>query len=332
MKSGGRSNVAASADHLKALVKSHVDGDDERFYTIALQVAARAARSGQHRYAEDLKRVIDEAVRRPVAPSAKTVPIAKPRGELSDLLSVAYPEHSLKDVVLPESVHGQLARVLHEQRQRARLEKHGFVPAHRIMLEGPPGTGKTMTAGALAHDLHLPLFTIRLDSLLSKFMGETSSKLRLVFDAVSDQRAVYFFDEFDALGGDRAGNDVGEARRILNSFLGFIEISPSSSLVVAATNHRKLLDHALFRRFDLVVTYPMPSQEAALELLQRRLRGIQGRIAWVRLADDVLGLSPADLVRAAEAAAKDAILNDAKTVGTERMKKALLDRRAAQGG
>lgn len=324
--------MAASADHLKALVKSHLDGDDERFYTIAMQVAARAARSGQHRYAEDLKRLVDEAAGRPIAPASRTVPIAKPRGELSDLLSVAYPEHSLKDVVLPAAIHGQLDRVLHEQRQRARLEKHGFAPAHRVMLEGPPGTGKTMTAGAVAHDLHLPLFTIRLDSLLSKFMGETSAKLRLVFDAVSEQRAVYFFDEFDALGGDRSGNDVGEARRILNSFLGFIETSPSSSVVIAATNHRQLLDHALFRRFDLVVTYPMPSQEAALELLQRRLRGIQGRIVWSRLLEDAAGLSPADLVRAAEAAAKDAILSDAKTVGTERLKKALTDRRAAQGG
>jgi SpoVK/Ycf46/Vps4 family AAA+-type ATPase len=329
---GRRSGVAASADHLKALVRSHVDGDDERFYSVALQVAARAARSGQHRYAEELKRLVDEAAGQRIAPRMGTVPIARPKGELGDLLSVAYPQHSLADVVLPVDIHGQLARVVHEQRQRARLEKHGFVPAHRIMLEGPPGTGKNMTASALAHDLKVPLFTIRLDSLLSKFLGETSAKLRLVFDAVSEQRAVYFFDEFDALGGDRAGNDVGEARRILNSFLGFLEASPSSSVVVAATNHRTLLDRALFRRFDLVVTFPLPSRDAAIEVLQRRLRGIQGRVAWSKLETELEGLSPADLVRAAEAAAKDAILNDAKTVGTERLLMALRDRRASQGG
>jgi SpoVK/Ycf46/Vps4 family AAA+-type ATPase len=284
------------------------------------------------RYADDLKRLVDEAARKPVVSRAGTVPIARPKGELGDLLAVTYPEQSLEDVILPHEIHAQLDRVVHEQRQRARLEKHGFVPAHRIMLEGPPGTGKNMTANALAHDLKLPLFTIRLDSLLSKFLGETSSKLRLVFDAVSEQRAVYFFDEFDALGAARAGNDVGEARRILNSFLGFLEASPSSSVVVVATNHRKLLDAALFRRFDLVVTYPLPSREAAIEVLQRRLRGIQGRISWTKIESELAGLSPADLVRAAEAAAKDAILSDAKSVGTERLVRALRDRKTSQGG
>ncbi len=114
-----------------------------------------------------------------------------------------------------------------------------------------------MTAALLAHELSVPLLTIRLDSLMSKFMGETASKLRTVFDAVAEQRAVYLFDEFDALGGDRSGNDVGEARRILNSFLVFLEQAGPDSIVVAATNHRSILDRALFRRFDVVITYQL---------------------------------------------------------------------------
>ena len=108
-------------------------------------------------------------------------------------------------------------------------------PPHRILLEGPPGTGKTMTAAVLAHELDLPLLTIRLDALLSKYLGETASKLRVLFDSAASQRAVYLFDEFDALGGDRAGNDVGEARRILNSFLLFLESAGPQSIVVAPT-------------------------------------------------------------------------------------------------
>ncbi|MFI1373727.1 AAA family ATPase [Streptomyces longwoodensis] len=147
--------------------------------------------------------------------------------------------------------------MLHEQRQRARLERFGFTPVHRILLSGPPGTGKSMTAAALAGELKLPLFTIRLDGLISRFMGETAAKLRLVFDAVAQTRAVYLFDEFDALGAERAaGNDVGEARRILNSFLLFLDEAPSESLVVAGTNHHQLLDRALFRRFDMIATRP----------------------------------------------------------------------------
>jgi len=323
--------VAASADHLKTLIRSHVEGDDERFFSVALQVAARAARSGQHRYAEDLKRLIDNARREPNSTAPTPVALAQPRGELSELVTVAYPEVKIADVVLPDDVSGRLKRLLHEQRQRHQLEAHGFVPIYRVLLEGPPGTGKTMTAGALAHELSLPLFTIRMDSVLSKFLGESSSKLRVLFDAVASQRAVYLFDEFDAIGGNRLGNDVGEARRILNSFLSFLEQSPPQSLVLAATNHRELLDPALFRRFDLLVSFPLPSEQAAVDVLQRRLRGIKGRINWARVGHETHGLSAAELVRAAEAAAKEAILSGETAVGTDRLLAAVQERSSARG-
>jgi SpoVK/Ycf46/Vps4 family AAA+-type ATPase len=323
--------VAASADHLKALVRSHVAGDDERFFAVALQVAARAARSGQHRYADELKRLVEGARKEPNASTPTPVALAQPRGDLAELVTVAYPSRKIGDLVLPEDVLERLRKVIHEQRQRHQLEAHGFAPVHRVLLEGPPGTGKTMTASVLAHELGLPLFTIRLDSLLSKFMGETSSKLRVLFDAVASQRAVYLFDEFDAIGGNRLGNDVGEARRILNSFLSFLEDSPPQSLVLASTNHREILDPALFRRFDLVVSYPMPDSAAAVAVLQRRLRGIKGRIRWAGVADEAEGLSPAELVRSAEAAAKEAILSGDPTVNTQRLVAALRERAASRG-
>ena len=152
------------------------------------------------------------------------------------------------------SVHGGL-QVIQEQRQRAVFAQHGFVPMHRLLLEGPPGTGKTLTASVIASELSLSMYTVRLDSILSKFMGETASKLRTVFEEVSAHRAVYLFDEFDALGGDRSGNDVGEARRILNSFLVFLENSSVELIIIVAMNHRAILDRALFRRFDAILTY-----------------------------------------------------------------------------
>jgi SpoVK/Ycf46/Vps4 family AAA+-type ATPase len=222
--------------------------------------------------------------------------------------------------------------VIAEQRQRHVLMSQGFNPVHRLLLEGPPGTGKTMTASVLAHELSIPLLTIRLDSVLSKFLGETSSKLRVLFDAVAQQRAVYLFDEFDALGADRAGNDVGEARRILNSFLVFLEQASPESIVVASTNHRGLLDRALFRRFDLVINYDLPDESEAAAVLRARLGPLGKGIRWPKVQSHVYGLSHADLVKVAEAAAKRALLAGVPTVSADGLIASLRERRDSAGG
>lgn len=189
-----------------------------------------------------------------------------------------------------------------------------------------------MTAAVLAHELSLPLLTIRLDSLLSKFMGETASKLRVIFDAVGAQRGVYLFDEFDALGGDRAGNDVGEARRILNSFLVFLENSSPESIVIAATNHRSILDRALFRRFDMVLNYSLPDAKQAAAVMRGRLGSLAKGVRWAALAEHMAGLSHADLVRAAESAAKSVILAGGTRVTADDIRQSLKSRQAASLG
>jgi SpoVK/Ycf46/Vps4 family AAA+-type ATPase len=186
-----------------------------------------------------------------------------------------------------------------------------------------------MTASVLAHELSIPLLTIRLDSLLSKFMGETASKLRLVFDAVAARRAVYLFDEFDALGGDRAGNDVGEARRILNSFLVFLEQASAESIVVTATNHRSILDRALFRRFDMVLTYDLPDAQQATAVLRGRLGSLAKGLRWTSVAPNAVGLSHADLVNAAESAAKTVLLRGDHMLTVEDLVSAMDARRSA---
>lgn len=167
---------------------------------------------------------------------------------------------------------------------------------------------------------------------MSKFMGETASKLRVIFESAETQRAVYLFDEFDALGGDRAGNDVGEARRILNSFLVFLENSSSESLIIAATNHRAILDKALFRRFDMVLDYALPDAKQAAAVMRGRLGSIAKGVRWNSLADDVAGLSHADLVRAAESAAKSVILSGGTKVTADEIRLALRSRQAASLG
>ncbi len=319
----------ATADQVKALVRSHADGDDARFFSIALQVAARAARSGQTNFAQELRDLVEELRQEPPR-SRKPVPVAQPRGELNALLGVAYPTTRISDLVLETPVRERLDRVLLEQRQSDRLREQGFRPMRRLLLVGPPGTGKTMTASALAGELHLPLFVIRLDGLITKFMGETAAKLRLVFDALRETRGVYLFDEVDALGGERArSNDVGEIRRVLNSFLQFLEFEETESLLVAATNHPQLLDSAIFRRFDAVIEYPLPSAPVIKALVLNRLANVKvGRISWGHITKAAVGLSHAEVTMAAERAAKDLILLDKPEISTADLVNALNQRRA----
>lgn len=309
----------ATADQLKAMIRSHADGDDDRFYSVALQVAAQEAHVGHQRLSRELTEIVDELRSRkqgrPVAAAAPT-PIAQPRGDLAGLLAADYPRLRLAHMVLAPSVQQQLAEVLREQRHLDDLRQHGLEAARKLLLVGPPGTGKTMTAQVLAAELNWPLFTVRLDGLITRFLGETAAKLRVIFDAMVTSRGVYFFDEFDALGADRAApNDVGEIRRVLNSFLQFMEQDRSESLIVAATNHAGMLDRALFRRFDVAVQYPLPTPEEAILLLQNRLASMGGSaLDWAEVEGFVAGKSQAELVRAAARAAKRAVLAGAHVV------------------
>lgn len=317
----------ATADQIKALIKSHLREDDDRFVAVAMQVAAHAARQGHSRMADDIRTMVDQAKRD--RSSGRPVPIARPRGDLAALLSASFPTTRLSDMVLPQEVRTRFERILREQRGRQKLLSHGLRPRRKLLLVGPPGSGKTMTASALAGELRLPLYTLLLHGVITKFMGETAAKLRLVFDALAEQRGVYLFDEFDAIGGQRSsGNDVGEIRRVLNSFLQFLEQDESQSLIIAATNHPEALDRALFRRFDDVIEYTAAPKDLARRVLRNRLASFDvSELDWEKAAEAATGLSYADVVHSCEAAAKDAVLDDSLKVTTQALIEALEDRR-----
>lgn len=211
----------ATAEQIKALVRSYSEGDSDHFLSVALQIAAHAARQGQGKLAQELRNLVDEAKRRQTAGKiGGAVPIARPSGELAGLLSATYPNVRLSEMVLAPEIRDKLERVIREYRQQAALRNHGLSARRKLLLVGPPGCGKTMTAMALAGELKLPLLSVQLHGLITKFMGETAAKLHLVFDAMNETRGLYLFDEFDAIGSNRgAKNDVGEIRRVLNSFL-----------------------------------------------------------------------------------------------------------------
>jgi SpoVK/Ycf46/Vps4 family AAA+-type ATPase len=252
---------------------------------------------------------------------------------VADLLTVSYPSTRLNDLVLASRTRKLLDRVVREHKTIRDLRSHGLAPRKKLMLVGPPGTGKTMTAAAIAGELALPLFTVRLDRLITRYMGETAAKLRLVFDAIAQTRAVYLFDEFDSIGSERSlTNDVGEIRRVVNSFLQMVENDTSDSIIIAASNHPTLLDRALFRRFDDIVRYSLPANDEIRNVLKAKLSGIKtaAPLQWSKLGLRAVGLSYADITRAAEDALKHAII-EGRAVTQLDVSDALAERRAAVG-
>ncbi|MDE2700186.1 MAG: ATP-binding protein, partial [Gemmatimonadota bacterium] len=282
----------ATAEQIKSLIRSYIIDDSEHFVTIALQVAAHEARLGHGALAHDIRKLVDKAKQE--RGSFRTIKFPQ---DLRGLVISEKPSVSLSSLVLLESLRKRIDRIIFEYRQQNKLKTHGLSNRRKILLIGPPGTGKTMSAQVLAHELGLILHTVQVDKLVTKFMGETSAKLRQIFEFIEKEKGVFLFDEFDAIGGERSlENDVGEMRRVLNAFLQFIENDSSDSLIIAATNSPRNLDRALFRRFDDVLYYDNPSDDARKRLIRNVLGSfLPACLPWTQIGKESAGLSHAEI-------------------------------------
>ncbi len=293
----------ATADQIKSLIKAHTDGDNEKFKTVVLQIAAYEAKHNHEIIARELKKLIDKKTL-----SKNIIHV----NQQNPMLVMSMPTVHINDLIISDEATERVKRILQEYTNRHKLEKYGMCNRRKILIEGKPGTGKTFTAAVIASELNLPLYTIQMDKLVTKFMGETSTKLRQIFDSIETTTGIYFFDEFDAIGADRSlDNEVGEMRRILNSFLQFIEQDYSDSIIIAATNNSKLLDQALFRRFDDVLHYSMPSNNEIKRLYEYKLCLYQKDFMVSKeLIEKSYLLSHAEIIRVCDDAIKASILSD----------------------
>jgi len=313
------------------MLRSRAEGDDDAFYSIALQVAASEARQGRREIAQEMRAEIDRARARSSRGASVAIPFASPRGSLEGLLELRDPQYKLKDVVLNDRLLARFSDILRQQRKRDWLREYGKTPNRRFLFVGPPGSGKTMSAEALAGELHLPLFIIRLEGMITRYMGETAAKLRLIFDETGKRRGVYLFDEFDAVGGRRtANNDVAEMRRVLNSFLQFMEERNSTdSVVICSTNHPALLDRALLRRYDQVLEFDAPTSAQIKQLILANVGPAKIiEASWQKIVEAAEGLSQSEIVRAADDAVKTAILDERQQLTTEDIVTRLQERHA----
>lgn len=297
----------ATADQILSLIRNHINNDDAQFRKVALQISAVEARSGH----AIIARTIQELLRQKNT-SLGTVRLVSKNKEVDDLLLQLDTYDDINSLILSSSVEEKLERIIKEYLKKETLRKYGLVNRRKLLLYGASGTGKTMTASVLAKEFNLPFFVVRTEKVVTKFMGETGQKLGRIFDFISEVPAVYLFDEFDAIGSQRGmDNEVGEQRRILNTFLQLLERDDSDSFIIAATNSIESIDKAMFRRFDDVIEYNLPDSEQRLALLHEHLYAAKD--LDFALAEPLFeGMSHAEIKMLCSDIFKESLLNDKK--------------------
>jgi len=315
----------ASAESLVKLIRANRTGHTEQFISVVREIIAYERKLGHTNIADDLEKALQipqginqsakELTRTsPISPSSyfngKLVPSSK--GDQFPLLEVRKPDTSFDGIVLTEKITKSLEQVLIEEKKKQKLSEYGLRPLSRVLFYGPPGCGKTLASEVIANELGCPLYYVRFDSVISSYLGETSSNLRRVFDFATNGLSILFFDEFDAIGKSRdISEEVGELKRVVNSFLQMMDNFQGKSIIITATNHEKLLDSALWRRFEKVVFFGLPEKPEIARLLKLRLQGIYLRDFSISdVVDLFTGLSYSDITKICYAAIKRMILND----------------------
>ena len=244
------------ADLLVSLVRAGSQGDQKLFRSTVEALAAEERAKHHNLLAERLEENLNHSAYKQKSPEI----VRSYDGGHGGLLFEIEARRSLASLFLTDEVRVATDELVEEQRRSDLLRSYGLEPRHRVLLSGPPGNGKTSLAEAIAFELMVPLFVVRYESVIGSFLGETSSRLKRLFDFVRTHQCVLFFDEFDTLGKERGDtNETGEIKRVVSSLLLQIDALPSHVVVVTATNHAELLDRAVWRRFQLRLELPLPT-------------------------------------------------------------------------
>ncbi len=312
------------AELVENLIVAHCSGNEQQFFEAVNTLIKDEEKKGnvptatRFRKAYEQKKktegpVSDHAFGNSAVFSSSSSQTMAPRDKdsLLELYEIVHSETSLDEVILPGNQKNIIKQFVDEQNNAANLKKHNIPISNRLLLCGPPGCGKTMTAYAIGNALSLPIAYVRLDGLVSSYLGQTSTNLRKVFDSVKNQRIILFLDEFDAIAKKRDdANELGELKRVVTTLLQNFDNLPSNVILIAATNHEHLLDPAIWRRFNVTITLDLPAVEQREALIQIGLTkyGIKAKIDVGVIAKVTEGMSGALVEELMLAAAKKHLL------------------------
>jgi SpoVK/Ycf46/Vps4 family AAA+-type ATPase len=311
---------------LRQLIKSGLEGNIDAFRDASEEVIREERHKQHHLLANDLERLLygqSRPLKRSPNRPIESVPVDRERSVA--LLDLREPVRRLEDVVLSDETRSSLDEVLQEHHHQERLASFGLRPADRFLFYGPPGCGKTLTAEVIASELGLPLAIVRVDAVVSSYLGETAANLRKVFDFAASSTSVVLFDEFDALAKERADeSEHGELRRVVNAVLQMMDGYSGRSVLIAATNHESMLDVAVWRRFEEVLVFEPPNLEQLRRLLALKLRGVRRdfEVEDANVTSLFKGMSHADVERVLRRAIKDMVLSGKEFLGTNHVETA----------
>ncbi|WP_084539890.1 AAA family ATPase [Azorhizobium doebereinerae] len=246
----------ARSDLLVSLVRAAAAGDRDGLRSTTEALAADERAKNHHILADRLQRALSAV---PVAPPPLTTSALIGGATGREAIIELDPHARLDDLLLTLPARESGRQLIEEHIRADVLRAHGFEPRHRVLLSGPPGNGKTTYAEGIAEALGLPFFVVRYDALIGSYLGETNARLRKLFDYIRTQPCVIFFDEFDAIGKERGDtHETGEIKRVVSFLLMQLDQLPSYVIIIAASNHAELLDRAVWRRFQVRLSFPEP--------------------------------------------------------------------------
>ncbi len=265
-------------------------------------------------------------------PALLPLDIGKSTSKSSNFADVVTPKRSSSELILSDNNEELLKELLAEFRTTDKLQSHGLKSRNRLLFCGPPGCGKTITAEVVAKELKLDLLVVRIDSLVSSYLGETALNIRAIIEVAERQPCVLFFDEFDALARTRADSSAqGELRRVVNSLLLLIENFSGRGLLIAATNLEDTIDEALWRRFDEIMLFDLPGEDEIKEFLLLKTRNFKTSFLVEGQCQSLVGFSFAEIDQLCTQAIKYAVSGRRKRISKEDFDRSLanLRRRAS---
>ena len=315
----------ARGELMKKLLASY--GRDEEFRAVAEQIIGEEEKKNNRVLARSLRKSLE------AGPS----PRSKPRGlaplipfpeSAGDFIELVEPSHNKQDIVLSSENVRIFLSLLREYRRGEEIRRRGLPVRSKLLFCGPPGCGKTLCAEVFAAELGLPLYIVKIDRLISSYLGETATNIRKIFEFARKQPTVLFFDEFDALARARSEDgEHSELRRVVNSLLIFIDRIQPKGFLVAATNFDQSLDSAIWRRFDEVVWFDRPDRRMAARFLRMKFKNVPLQFDPEAHLDGLDGYSYAELERICVQAIKASIIDQRKKVSEKDFLDALADER-----